>query len=87
MSHAKPHAHTAPVRTAEPTTHAAPSPVVSEFAALLGGALGGVQSAPPEASAFDGLLAKPVASGRRRRLVVCYECGNPHCFYSHYVDE
>lgn len=84
MSHAK-HAHAAPVRTAEQTTHAAPA--VSDFAALLGGAVGGVQSAPPEASAFEGLLAKPVASGSRRRLVVCGECGNPKCEYSYYVDE
>jgi hypothetical protein len=78
-------AHAAPVGH----THATPTaPAVSDFAALLGGAVG--QSAPapaPEPSLFDGLLAGTLGSGKRRRLVICGVCGERNCVYSHYVDE
>lgn len=84
-AHAKPAAHAGHAHT-----HAAPAaPAVSDFAALLGGAVGQAAPAPAaaEPSLFDGLLAGTLASGKRRRLVICGQCGEPNCTFSRYVDE
>jgi hypothetical protein len=83
MKHEVKPSHAAPSHAA-PAGHA--QPVVSEFASLLGQAVGGVESAPPEESLFEGLLAGTLGSGKRRRLVLCW-CGDINCAYSHYINE
>jgi hypothetical protein len=78
-SHAAPASHTG-------RTHAEPA-ATREFAGLLGRPLAAAAPAPAaEPSLFDSLLAGPLASGRRRRLVICSMCGEENCFYSHDIE-
>lgn len=75
------HAHAAhATEYSHPSREVEPSPLGALLAKPL-------TAAPAEPSLFDGLLAGTLGSGKRRRLVICSQCGAENCSFSRYVDE
>lgn len=78
----KPHAAPSHAAPASHTGHAHAEPAASEFASLLGRAVGGVRSAPPETTPFEALLQGRIATHAgqdpRKVLLIC-GCGNRYC--------